>query len=80
MKIVEVRWDDSYTTNGGWENEGDAFSVEPSHISSVGYLLCGNKEKVVLLQSQTEGSDLVMGVLAIPKKCITSLRYIEGVK
>jgi len=72
MKIVVVEWADS-TTSTGWENDPD---LELCICETVGYLAKKTREKVVLIQSISDGNN-VDNKFAIPRGCIKSIKELR---
>ena len=74
MKKVLVEWVDSNILHG-WQMEGE-IPCDLANCESIGYLKNEDTEKVVLSQTQSNyGAH--MGVLAIPKGCITSIKELR---
>ena len=72
MKVILIEWLDS-TSSSGWDS---AFDLELSNCKTVGFLVKKDKEKVVVIQSNSDNvhSD---GRFAIPRSCIKSIRELE---
>ncbi len=71
MKVVSVKWIDS-RMDDCWQGAEEAKGFNPELACSVGFLLCEDEEKVVLVQ--TFGKDNVQGLIAIPKVCIKDMK------
>ena len=74
LKIVEVEWEDS-CTEGGWQRKGIAKEHTVSKCKTAGYLLSKNKERVVISQSMSDTGN-VAEQIAIPRKCINSIKEL----
>lgn len=72
MKIVEVLWADS-TSSGGWDGATD---LATSLCKTVGYLTVRNKNRVVVVQSTSDGGNCD-NRFAIPRGCIKSIRELK---
>ena len=74
MKRVEINWVDSNIFHG-WQLEGEQ-SCGLAVCKSLGYIKSEDDEKIVLTQTQSSyGAH--MGVLAIPKGCIKSIKEMR---
>jgi hypothetical protein len=70
MKPVLVIWVDSGGAENIWE-PADDYTTEYAVVTSVGYLLVNDKDKVVICQS--DGDIQVGGVFVIPKVAVKSI-------
>ncbi len=72
MKLVEVKWEDTFA-DVGWGGK----ELKPVSVISVGWLLIKDKDKVVLASMiGTAGLDDYNCKQAIPRGCIKSIRDI----
>lgn len=74
-KVVYIEWDDS-CHNSDWKPRSDAQSHGIAHCHSVGFLLKKSKAEVVVFQSKSDTGNIT-DMMAIPRKAIRSLRYID---
>lgn len=72
--LVEVKWEDAWSTGRHYEPENKLL-YEPSHTTSIGFLL-RRKPRYVLAQSFTQ-SGMVHDTLCIPKGCVRKVRRID---
>ncbi len=72
MKIVLVEWADS-TSSSGWDTN---FDLELSNCTTVGQLVVKDKEKIVVVQSISDGAHCD-GRFAIPRSCIKSIKELK---
>lgn len=73
MKIVEVVWNDSTSTQG-WDSTPD---MELCSCKTVGYLIQKTKGKVILAQSLGDGMPYY-NKFAIPRGCIVSITELQA--
>ena len=64
MKRIEINWVDSKGVTSDWEFKDDIEPMEPTLISSIGYLLDDNAEYKTIVQSDCESQ--VLGRTTIP--------------
>ena len=75
MKKVIVEWVDSNVLHG-WQMEGEV-SCDIAVCESLGYVKYEDNDKLILSQTVSNfGSQ--MGVLAIPKGCIKSVKELRA--
>ena len=74
MRKVEINWVDSNVTHG-WQMDGE-LPCSLATCESLGYIKDEDNDKLVLVQTiSNEGA--CMGVLAIPKGCIKSIKELR---
>jgi hypothetical protein len=86
--IMEVIWYDHSGIPEGWTSIEEAMSVKPAECMSVGYLLKEDDEAIYIVQGfgmykykdpELETNNIeVMGVLAIHKRLIKSMKIIPS--
>ncbi len=79
MKLVEVRWDDSYGI-GGWQDNRDLrHFVRQSHlIRTVGYVIHKSKKKIVVAANISIHSGSSCGhLMAIPMSQVRRIRRLK---
>ena len=76
MKRVEIEWEDS-TAIGGWSDSGD---LELCQCKTVGYLVTKNRNRVVVVQSTSNGGgseEHFDNRFGIPRKCIKKITELK---
>jgi hypothetical protein len=74
MKILEIKWVDSFGIRSVWEDRDGLEPIGPAQITSVGFLLEETRSHITLTQSVSEGQ--IMSRLCIPKRCVTERRVL----
>ena len=75
MQIVKVTWLDSMSQDG-WRDEEDAGDLTPSTCWTVGWVLKKTANRVTLSASRSDSGNCSQ-VIAIPRKCIVSIKTLE---
>ena len=75
MQIVKVTWLDSMSQDG-WRDEEYAGELAPSTCLTVGWMLTKTKGRVTLAASRSDSGNCSQ-VIAIPRKCIVSIKTLE---
>ena len=72
-----VHWLDACDAPTEWTNVAKVAATKPVRCQSVGFVLVGDDERVVLTTSVTEDGDAANGIV-IPADCVTELRYLDA--
>jgi hypothetical protein len=79
LKPVEVIWEDSQSSDGGWLLKGEEFdewaASGPLLIRTVGLLERKTKHTLIVVQNDSEGQ--VCHGIKIPRRCVRSLRKLK---
>ena len=77
---VEVEWVDS-CTRGNWDSlERHRKESRPSRCRSIGYLIESSDRCITVAQSMSTDSQNISDTMSIPRKAITRVRRIQGLK
>lgn len=75
---VVVTWLDSRQPHQGWELIEDVADPVPVPITSVGFIVREGDDAIALAQSVGGPPEQCMGVIIIPRCCITSTRKVAS--
>lgn len=76
-KLVEVEWVDSCTA-GGWRSRASYLEEGPTICRTIGYLLHKDKQKIVVIQTQSSSTGHVSDSMAIPVVAVKKMRVLKG--
>ena len=76
MKVQLVTWQDAVSEDA-WEDIGEAKTLEPHTIFTIGYLLLEDEKRILLTMNWDPDSDAVSQYIAIPKGWILDRKDIE---
>ena len=74
-QLVEVTWVDAGSTHG-WETDTEA-DLEPEIITTVGFIIAGNKESVIIASTIDATGVSNNCRLKIPVNMITSIKQLK---
>ena len=79
LPAVEVVWEDSQSSDDGWLMKDEALQEweddGPLIIRTVGLLRKKTKDKLVIVQCDSEGQ--VLHGIKIPRRCVVSMRKLK---
>lgn len=75
MKSIKIFWVDSRMIVGGWQQQSEFKSLEPTKVESIGFIIEDNKNYITICHSFD--GDCYAGVLTIPKCCITKKKILK---
>lgn len=73
--MVRVVWFDSCCPAGAWQRIGHGRDMQPSKITSVGFLARKDRQRVTLIQSfdpNNEGN-----LICIPRACVKKIKRLR---
>lgn len=75
LPVEEIVWEDHFSTDD-WKSHDDKEVAETMFVTSVGYRLKENRQRIVLVQNLSD-SDQISGTITILKKTIKSRTVIR---
>ena len=76
MKLVKVKWLDSYSTDRWISKDSVVYEMGYEYImTTVGYLFKKTKDGIIICHSYND--TMVNGLIHIPRKCIKKIKIIK---
>ena len=75
IRPVKVKWTDSIH-GAGWNDHRAASTSRPTKITTVGYLLERDKDRVVVAQSVSDDTEELGNLLTIPRAAVRSIKRL----
>ena len=78
LPIEEIVWEDHFSTDD-WKDHKDEDIANTIFITSIGYLLKENRQRVVLVQNINNENNQVSGTITILKRTIKKRTIVREV-
>lgn len=76
MKPVMVKWQDAVSSDA-WEETEEAKELEPHAITTIGWLVDENKQRIIVGLNWDQDRGAVSQTIAIPKSWILEQRILR---